>query len=630
MWRPISGQLEEIYRICEDLFRKTRPDYIRYLSAETLAFLMRKCADKEAFLEIILAYDAALVDEVAVAKLLFESIKTVGEQFNVHSKKLWPMLVNKLTVTNSEILFKICEFCAEHSDKENLDPLLECIYQMVKDNKPQTNGMFATLIKLVLIFVGQKQGRLIKRPGKVLEIIECKEVENLAQYELMDLCEVILKAENSVWSQSQKETTADRILSSKSISFQKKLDFISLFFDQLVFDNLLLKPYFVLIQDNISDHFPELTHHLSTLIETRAPLPSSGDQLRIWSPPVFDLVIVKSLRSTPNDQKFPSIILNRLKEMTSTSEIHQALVCLSSLRPVSKSSLEEYIVEMVTSILKMDCRDEMVELLPLLLTVLQKTLSPSKSMSEVISWTDVASLFKRNTTCKKFIQTFNFTLSSLDEVPKVEKEEARALLESLQENLSSSDSGVRQMCLQSMVQLLPALGKQVKKFHQECQMSLLDVFTHLLAAENTEDNLSSYKEKLNTLERIEYQRISMLFIGFDFLSTAPLKYLLGILYTNFTLFWNPLMDLIGSYGNGMKRDLFWPVFSNGLAKADSDIQAVINDIKMKKTKENSVRIDHISYRNHLWDILGRCANLAEAKNRDITFIPRQLHADRVY
>lgn len=109
----------------------------------------------------------------------------------------------------------------------------------------------------------------------------------------------------------------------------------------------------------------------------------------------------------------------------------------------------------------------------------------------------------------------------------------------------------------------------------------------------------------------------MLFIGFDFLSTAPLKYLLGILYTNFTLFWNPLMDLIGSYGNGMKRDLFWPVFSNGLAKADSDIQAVINDIKMKKTKENSVRIDHISYRNHLWDILGRCANLAEAKNRDI-------------
>ena len=617
LWKPISGQLEEIYKICEDLFRKNRPDYIRYLSAETLAFLMRKCGDKEAFLEIILAYDSAVIDEVAVAKILFESIKTVGEQFNVHCKKLWPMLVNKLTVTNSEILYKVCDFCAEHSDKENLEPLLEIIFQKVKDNKPETNGMLSTLIKLVLIFVGQKQGRLIKKPEKVIEIIEAEAVENLAQYELMDLCEVILKAENLVWSQSQKETIADRILSSKRISLQKKLDFISLFFDQPMFDNLLLRPYFGLIQENIRDNLPELIHHLSTLIETRSPLPSSGDQLRAWSPPVFDLVIVKSLRSIPNDQKFPSIILNTLNEMTSPSEIHQALLCLTSLRPVSKSSLEEYIVKMLTNILRGDSTDQMAELLPLLITVLQKTLGSSKSISDVVSWADVASLFKTNTSCKKFIQTFNFILSSLVEVPKVEKEEARALIESLQDNLSSSDSSVRQMCLQSIVVLLPALGKQVNKFHQECQLSLLDVFNHLLAAENTEDNLSSYKEKLNTLERIEYQRISKVFLGFEFLSTAPLKYLMGILYTNFTLLWNPVMDLIGSYGNGMKRDLFWPVFSNRLVLADTDIQAVITDIKMKKEKENSVRIDHISYRNHLWDILGRFANLAEAKNRDI-------------
>ena len=51
----------------------------------------------------------------------------------------------------------------------------------------------------------------------------------------------------------------------------------------------------------------------------------------------------------------------------------------------------------------------------------------------------------------------------------------------------------------------------------------MDVFTNLLSAENTEDSLSSYKEKLNTLERIEYSRIARLFTGFEFLSTAPLK-----------------------------------------------------------------------------------------------------------
>ena len=57
-------------------------------------------------------------------------------------------------------------------------------------------------------------------------------------------------------------------------------------------------------------------------------------------------------------------------------------------------------------------------------------------------------------------------------------------------------------------------------------MSLMDVFTNLLSAEDTEDSLSSYKEKLNTLERIEYSRIARVFTGFEFLSTAPLKVML--------------------------------------------------------------------------------------------------------
>ena len=58
-------------------------------------------------------------------------------------------------------------------------------------------------------------------------------------------------------------------------------------------------------------------------------------------------------------------------------------------------------------------------------------------------------------------------------------------------------------------------------------MSLMDVFTNLLSAEDMEDSLSSYKEKLNTLERIEYSRIARLFTGFEFLSTAPLKVMLS-------------------------------------------------------------------------------------------------------
>ena len=78
------------------------------------------------------------------------------------------------------------------------------------------------------------------------------------------------------------------------------------------------------------------------------------------------------------------------------------------------------------------------------------------------------------------------------------------------------------------------------------------------------------------------------------------------------------MDLVASYGNGMKRDVFWPVMKERLVRASANIQDVLDNIKEDKVKEDSAtRIDHISYRNHLWDVLGRLANVAEAKNRDL-------------
>ena len=88
----------------------------------------------------------------------------------------------------------------------------------------------------------------------------------------MDLCEVIMKTENLVWSQAQKEAVADRILSSKRISLQKKLDFISLFFDlPCVFDSLMLKPYLSLIQARYKGE-SKSAEHCVKLWNTEHPL----------------------------------------------------------------------------------------------------------------------------------------------------------------------------------------------------------------------------------------------------------------------------------------------------------------------------------------------------------------------
>ena len=78
LWKPISANLTAVYRQCSKLFSRKKPDFIRYLGAETLSFLLRKCADKEKFLLEIINFDATVTDSKAIAKLLFESIRTVN------------------------------------------------------------------------------------------------------------------------------------------------------------------------------------------------------------------------------------------------------------------------------------------------------------------------------------------------------------------------------------------------------------------------------------------------------------------------------------------------------------------------------------------------------------------------
>ncbi len=46
---------------------------------------------------------------------------------------------------------------------------------------------------------------------------------------------------------------------------------------------------------------------------------------------------------------------------------------------------------------------------------------------------------------------------------------------------------------------------------------------------------------------------------------VPLRYLIGVLYENFKLIWDPTIELIKSYANFMKINEFWAVFGDYLS-----------------------------------------------------------------
>ena len=199
-------------------------------------------------------------------------------------------------------------------------------------------------------------------------------------------------------------------------------------------------------------------------------------------------------------------------------------------------------------------------------------------------------------------------------------------------NLSSSDGEVRELCLHSVLLLLPLLGPQVGVSHsvlcftshspskvtktrEETQLSLQGLVQTLLDAEKVPETLHNYKDKLNLLERCDYSRVSEVLELLPSLALLPVHYMLGLLHTNFTLLWKPLSSLLTNYGTGMSRDLFWPVFVGRLRSAAEDVKTEVG--RLQEGREREGKVDHINYRNQLWGLMAGFPRMAEAKNRDL-------------
>ena len=208
LWRPLSKDLASIYKQLSALFSKSRPDFIRYLGAETVAFLLRKTKEKEELLELILDFDDG-TDPQAIAKLLFEAVKAVNGQFNTHVKVLWPLYLEKLEVKHAEkeVLLKIFQFCAEHSDKEHLAPLIQQSVERLNVINPfckssSDYGPVNYLLRCLRLVLLIGSGRLVQQPDLFVNILESTEA---GSQEVVDLLIALVSAEKLAYPREKVE-----------------------------------------------------------------------------------------------------------------------------------------------------------------------------------------------------------------------------------------------------------------------------------------------------------------------------------------------------------------------------------------------------------------------------------------
>lgn len=114
-----------------------------------------------------------------------------------------------------------------------------------------------------------------------------------------------------------------------------------------------------------------------------------------------------------------------------------------------------------------------------------------------------------------------------------------------------------------------------------------------------------------------------------------LNYMLGVLYMNFKLLWEPVGEFVAGYGNALSVDEFWPTFQKAFEfsfvnarinpkqfQFDGEIDTNYELLQDLYSEYNSIdeRLDLYNYRNLILKVMTNCVQTCEARNRDIVVL----------
>lgn len=143
--------------------------------------------------------------------------------------------------------------------------------------------------------------------------------------------------------------------------------------------------------------------------------------------------------------------------------------------------------------------------------------------------------------------------------------------------------------------------------------------------------MQTYRDQLQNLQKLSYDKSQGILCKNTEFNDIPLRYLLGVLYINFQLVWEPVIGILNTYAHGMPINNFWEIFVEQLKFCDKQIKnpskfedknistdyKFLKELHNKEFKIESVP-DFVNYRQLLWKAMCEFADIAEARNRDVT------------
>uniref|UniRef100_G3TAG9 UTP20 small subunit processome component n=1 Tax=Loxodonta africana TaxID=9785 RepID=G3TAG9_LOXAF len=690
LWRLMVKDMSNIYRWPFSLHLAHKRETIKVHSLFRFMYIYQNCpliqvSDKNALFNLMfLDLDKHPEKVEGVGQLLFEMCKGVRNMFHSCTGKAVRLIVQKLgpvTETETQLpwilvgetLKNMVKSTAFYIHKEHFGTFFECLQdslldlhtKVTKTNCCESSEQIKRLLETYLILVKHGSGSKITNPVDVCKVLsQTLHVANLStscRETLLAVISALILGENVSLPETLIKETIEKTFESGS-ERHLILDFSEVMFAMEQFEQLFLPSFLSYIENcfliddvTVKD---EALATLAKLILNKAPPPTAGSMAIEKYPLVFSQQTVESyLKQTRSKgEKEQSPVLDHLlsiiqlppnEDATYLSHSWAALVVLPHIRPLEKEKVIQLVTCLIESLFMTVDRGSFGKGNLFVLCQAVNTLLSLEESSELLHLVPVERVknliltFPLEPSVLLLADLYYQRLSLCGCKEPLSQEALMELYSKLQANISTGVSKIRLLT----IRILNHFEVRLPELMEDDGLSeRQSAFAILRQAELIPATVSDYREKLLHLRKLRHDVVQTA-VPDGPLQEVPLRYLLGMLYVNFSPLWDPVIELISSHAHEMENKQFWKVYYEHLEKAathaekelqnyERDEEKSIGDESWEQTQEGNIgalyhtqlalktdcreRLDHTNFRFLLWRALTKFPERVEPRSRELS------------
>lgn len=683
LWRYMVRDIDLIFKLYVPLLGSQQKKYVRDFAAESFAFLIRKVADKEKLVDMMLTHlEAHPQSTDGIGRLLFEAVKGVKGQTHSCMAVVLPLALNRLdgSVCSTAVvcqalrqtLVALAEHLASHAENSSgvwkclKDVMVEAIGKYKSCNESGTASdkalaLLENLSTMAKTWVLFKRGLLARRNDVVYEILdlllELGEVSPALTTTVLESVASLVNNGGSTMSPSAGPISklVEKVYSGL-FSAGTVFDFTGQVVDSSAFEKDVLC--------HVTQHcasFEDRTHALSILAEVvlrRRPMPVTAEELMLsWRP----LPLCTSDGAREHVASLAETVLEALTKDVADPLLWAGLVCLPHLSDWGDMAEMQKAVDKVVQ----ELRDQ-----------LQQETLPESSAARLsfvfLHAVAAAALCKfegalNSVTCDALVKILRqspenvcllkaadiFLVHAASRETTSEQQPKEDLLRSfygvLERNLASPHSAVRLLTLRVLSAFRPEAKVEAEEKDEKLGefASACHVFEICLHAEAVPLTVQDYRERIKLLQALNSEQLAATGVSLDAYSMAPVHYLLGTLLVNFRLLWQPCQQILATHASA--DGPFWstlvqhltivydkietslpttPEDQDGVDNLQNEgLAGVFSEAWQAATKLED-KPDYVNHRHLLWNATEQFAGVAERRSRDVvTFFYRFLEKE---